>query len=168
MQVGINAAPEPLQTGTSFPVSPTAGDRFRRSDINYLIFFYDGSRWRSETIMTLQDGSSNASTAADTWHMANPKNTWDGLGAWWVAFGGHIYIATTNNGSHYWVATPTGSGLSALNTSAMTPNNYRDIGGRVGALFSGGTGVLRMNWTKVGSPGARYSNLALYYQLVAT
>ena len=42
-QVAINAAAS-LDTGASFPGSPTTSDRYRRSDLAYAILVYDGTR----------------------------------------------------------------------------------------------------------------------------
>jgi hypothetical protein len=42
--------PTDLRTGTAFPASPSTGDRYRRSDIDYMVFFYDGTQWVSENL----------------------------------------------------------------------------------------------------------------------
>lgn len=50
--------------GTSFPVSPTSGDKFYRTDLNWLCF-YDGTRWLTAHEYDIPLTSPNASTAGD-------------------------------------------------------------------------------------------------------
>jgi hypothetical protein len=50
---GAVTGPLGPMTGTAFPGAPATGARFRRSDLDYQVFFYDGTRWLSEQMFTI-------------------------------------------------------------------------------------------------------------------
>ena len=93
-----------LATGTSFPGAPTAGDRYRRSDKDYMVFLYDGAQWVTEQIHELYLGG-NLSTAA-----AAVSTVFGRVGTsyphytnlWLLDFRVGYYLDTTNDGSKYW------------------------------------------------------------------
>ena len=67
-----------LVTGTSFPGSPSTGDRYRRSDLDYLVFFHDGTRWLSEQMFTvagsIYPSAALTATAAAAWRFPLPAD----------------------------------------------------------------------------------------------
>jgi hypothetical protein len=84
-----------LATGTTFPVSPATGDRYRRSDLAYLIYFWDGTRWVSEQVFTLTSTFQGASVADDTvWHLAIPADAPIYLTTWDIMVRGGVTAAT--------------------------------------------------------------------------
>lgn len=60
LEVGGGGYPQ----GTSFPGSPVSGDKFYRTDLNWLCF-YDGTRWLTCHEYEITLTSPNASTAGD-------------------------------------------------------------------------------------------------------
>lgn len=66
--------------GTSFPGSPTAGDRFYRTDRN-IDYFYDGTRWLSDEIFTahLANDAATATLSATNTSVQRTLNPWAGL-----------------------------------------------------------------------------------------
>lgn len=52
-------------SGTSFPVSPSTGDRFSRTDRN-IDYFYDGTRWLSTEIFTAGFAQGTGGISVDT------------------------------------------------------------------------------------------------------
>jgi hypothetical protein len=65
--------PSYAKTGTAFPDSPATGQRYRRSDLDYQMFFYDGTRWLSEQMFTLQMVSKDTSwSSGDTAYLRYP------------------------------------------------------------------------------------------------
>lgn len=66
--------------GTAFPVSPTTGDRFYRTDRN-IEYFYDGTRWLSTQLHTLAFPMTDSllPRTATTAYIGRVSNPWFGL-----------------------------------------------------------------------------------------
>lgn len=162
-----------LSSGTSFPGSPTTGDRFRRTDINYMVFVYDGTRWVSEQMFTM-DGSeralnAGASTTSPTRFKQTPLHTLD---IYAVRVDIAWFIATTNSGAAYWTLEIKNLAESTThvtaNTSAMSPNTWTKQTWTTGGVIPASDIGLMWILTKTGSPGAFTCAPSLYYRLIAT
>ena len=96
-----------VTTGTSFPGTPTTGDQYRRSDLDYETFYYDGTRWLSDQVRTISWHEYDASNGAfqilalpdnydvylTRWHVAlysNDSNT---------AWGFNLYVQDFDTGN---------------------------------------------------------------------
>jgi hypothetical protein len=168
-----------LSTGTSFPVSPTAGDRYRRSDLDYGIYFYDGTRWLSEETRTVNWGgyrfNTSSNGATDATLTPNPwgdtdvsaQLVWSGL------------INGTSDGSNYWTI--------ALRHYSKVGGSWQDLSGSptvttatagaslepsnvVGSatILSSSVGEMGIRWDATGSPGGLFGALGLVCRKVAT
>lgn len=94
-------APSGVTTGTSFPGSPSTGDRYRRSDLDYQIYFYDGTRWLSEQIFAVTMDNQGSWPVTGT---TSPLRyaPYAATNIWLMDWHGLVYIGVTNDGSHYW------------------------------------------------------------------
>lgn len=165
-----------LSTGTSFPGSPSAGDRYRRSDIDYMVFFYDGTRWVSEQIFKESLGrvSSISSTASVT--DTCPTLKAQGYDAFLLNFTWVPYVNGTNSGSAYWTAQLTyidsGGGNTAItagmNTSADSGSTALSKNEAIDAVLTSDALVLGVLYTETGSAGNLYSRASITYRMIAT
>lgn len=136
--VSINDALETLGANTytdsdAFPTSPTTGMRCRRTDLDYEVYFYDGTRWVSETIYTadMQPGDKAQDTGVA-----------GAFGRWLIPYNGSVWLMhqtawylpkNTNDGSNYWTMTTRNiidsfSTVTSFDSSADAPNtNNRSI-----------------------------------------
>jgi hypothetical protein len=168
-------------TGTAFPGGPATGDRYRRSDLEYLVFFYDGTRWLSEMLYHVNMPPYNSSVEQPV--TGSPLNMFrygisstPDLDMWVMDFFVTARGNTTNNGTHYWTMKlqvfdgSTADVLGTADTSGFTV----DVAGRVVVSVDAVVDVsvellFQTQEAKVGSPGA----LDLYmpsftYRLIAT
>lgn len=176
VQIGINGG---LTTDTSFPGAPSTGDRLRRSDLDYLIFFYDGTRWVTEQMFTLP------LTIADV----APHNTvnnggflrgggpigWDIWAMRWV---GMVYVNSTNNASHYVTfslrkATPLNSysTVTTYVTSGDSPSQPIVVDEDLSVVIDFSTptyALLDVLATATGSPGFVRVSTHVRYRRIAT
>lgn len=168
-----------LAEGTAFPGGPTTGDRFRRTDLDYLIFYYDGTRWLSEAEYPIEfrysfpSGDSTTTNDAQIDRMVIDGDLDLYITRMWCAG----YVGSTNNGSNYWTFklqsfvssdTPTNIDTS-YNTSAGSANSWTRAGGAVDAVVDISTVIgLTVRVAKTGSPGAIYPKVKAYYRLIAT
>ena len=152
--------------GTSFPVSPSADDLFFRTD-RHLLYFYDGARWLTAQVFTMELPSSGGQTASFVLGRLPSDPAYDVYieDFFWAA-----QVGTTNNGSNYWEAAlyREGGGLqvgSTLTTSADSLNTYTFHSATISTAYSG---VIqwRVSITKVGTPGPVYSGSRVRYRLV--
>jgi hypothetical protein len=118
---GLKWSPVAVPTGTSFPGGPAAGDLFRRSDKDYMVFLYDGTRWVTEQLFPLSFSGWTGNLAADT-AIGRIPMTHPHFADWWlVDFMATFNIAATNDGTKYWNAT-----LRKMN-SATTPTTIVSV-----------------------------------------
>ena len=87
-------------TGTGFPGSPTTGQRYRRSDLDYMVFFYDGTRWLTEQLFEADLSTYGFSHTASASGHHVPLNT--SLSTWLVDWKIQFY---SNNASADWDVT---------------------------------------------------------------
>jgi len=59
-----------LKEGTAFPTGPATGTRYRRTDLDYAIYFYDGTRWLSEVEYATH------SNLIDSGSITSTRHTW--------------------------------------------------------------------------------------------
>lgn len=162
-----------VPSGTAFPSSPAAGERFFRTDTGFE-YFYDGSRWLTTCefvvpIVGLTQYSANADTpavlvsATDTFRITRITMS--------------TYVATTNNGSNYWNVALQGVNdaftaftvISTANTSAQSANTFvRSAPTASDPQLASGRAALRLGLTKTGSPGDLRIMLSVHYRFVIT
>ena len=159
---------------TAFPASPTTGMRRRRTDLDYMVFFYDGTRWLSEELFTQTAAvhAVTANTVALRFGWAN-----DGLDVYVVDHVGTGFVATTNSGAHYWdfivYKTPTnGAGSSSIgneNTSTWSPDVATKVDTAIGAVID--VSVTPWGYVYVSlsdTPGAVQLRSLLRWRYIAT
>jgi hypothetical protein len=169
-----SAITDVLVTDTSFPGSPATGDRFRRSDINYMIFFYDGTRWLSEQLFTMTVSKDNISATTNP-VMNSP--TIEGLDTWVERVSASFFVNGTNDGSNYWkfiIKKQTGAGgTSAIGAEVSTATHsgsswlQDEVAIDVAATYATAT-VFKLTHEKNGSPGNLFSGATVYTRLIAT
>jgi len=163
--------------GSSFPASPTTNDTFYRTDLG-AEFYYDGTRWLSQTLHTLQLPPSAAlPNFAATTAYANRASTPPVVGSdvylvshrvGFLILGGGSALS----GSHKWVGTvlknaDAGSGdttITTVNIDSGSSSVYRTVTTSINALLNSGTlhDSIATTWTKTGTPG----NLVAYAEMV--
>lgn len=160
-------------SGTAFPVSPSAGDQFFRTDLGHDCY-YDGIRWltKHEYLLqvTVRDAlEPNAVTYA-------PIDT-SQAGMWLTRFESYTESVTTNNGSNFHTlqleslnATNVSTGVgSSFNTSADTVGQNTLHSQTLGVAMTAGVKKYRLNQILVtGSPGGWYAQMILFYRLIVT
>lgn len=172
------------RTGTVFPSGPVAGDSFVRSDLNYIEFVYDGTRWLSRDIFETYLGGTGpaASLAATTSNLG-----WGPLGdlkggsdAWLLNAEVFVFVntgGTALGASHKWVFALDKSEDSTTGLTNLTSHSIASgaNGGRystvaINALLNNGTihDGFRYGVTKTGTPGAIFCNAKVTYRIVAT
>ena len=157
-----------LKTGTTFPTGPATGDRYRRSDKDYTIYFYDGTRWLSEQLFNISY-SANLSATTNTSRNALAAIPGDVFFTDMVA----AYVVNgTNNGSNYWSWKGTGL-LGATvygldDSSAVSGSTYTSQSIAVDTALASPEVQVYFTVTKTGSPGDWLGGVILQYRLIAT
>jgi hypothetical protein len=154
--------------GTSFPASKATGDRYWRTDLG-MEFYWDGTRWVSTTLYTLNtDYVANPTTGVSFSALSSLKGTFGTL--WLVDMHARSYVASTNDGSKYWtvalVANSNGSTVSSFTTAGDSINTSYAKSVAIGATST------EDGWsfaaTKTSTPGALYISLVLTFRIVTT
>lgn len=165
-----------IGAGSSFPVSPTTGDQFFRTDLG-LDCYYDGVRWLSkqeyEIGSGLNEGSQSfASTTPFIPWRAPVRSDYSLYMTRWVVTS---RVNTTNTGSVYWTmelfrqaGDTTGTSLASFNTSADSPGTIVQHDQVLNVVLDSSAKNLFANATKTGSPGAMHLISAAYYRLIVT
>jgi hypothetical protein len=164
-----------LQEGDTFPVGVATGTRFRRTDLDYEVYFYDGTRWVSETIYKSHVGTWFAESATVTIERIVPFDTdaddyllMDAVFAY--------RTRTTLNGSNYWTVTVykyDASGATTVVTKDSTDgtvDQYIQDTEAIDALLDvpGGERMMYATLSKTGSPGVFDGGLDVTFRKVAT
>lgn len=153
-----------VYTATSFPTGVT-GLRVRRSDLDYLIFFYDGTRWVTEQVFSVNVSDGNNSFSATT-IAGRATLTFPHFSDLWLMDFHVGYIAgSTNDATHHWTIALEGRSSALVATTLASISTSGDTGGTgqsksvaIDALKSTGSQVyLDVLVTKVNSP----SNLSV-------
>lgn len=160
-------------SGTSFPGSAVAGDRYWRTDItgSPIEFFYDGTRWRSVQIFDHEWWLAAAATA-DVGHWS-PQIA--GATDIWVVDYRWIYnVPGNHSGTKYWTAAlnkfdgATVVTLATLTTDQSTTTWNAPAATAIGALVGLTNEMLWFALVKVSTPDASTFGMSFRYQLVAT
>jgi hypothetical protein len=160
--------------GTSFPVSPTTGDKFFHNTYD-MLFFYDGTRWLTTTLYREQMGFNTAAhtVAGNIARMAPWHTTFD---LWLETFYATTFVSTTNSGSAYWNLTlqkanaaDAKTTIVTFNTSTHTVNNWTTTETAIGALLVPATyKEVDVQTLKTSTPGGLFCSLHVTYRLVGT
>lgn len=159
--------------GTSFPSTPTTNMRFKRTDIEGgMWFFYDGTRWLSETLFKEQiiNISAAVSASASSYWRAHPS-----LDMYLIRVTAMLYSSSLS-GSAYWTIDFRKSTTAEVETSLGTASNqsltnsvWNLVSITLNAVLAISTHPLaRIPLTKVSTPGPCYCVADLYYRLIAT
>jgi len=163
-----------IDSGTSFPGSPSTGDLFHRTDLGTALWRYNGTNWLSAHQILMAGGASSdpagLSATADTarWPVWNQAMYLDDLK--WT-----VFVSTTNSGAAYWTydlqwATSANSttSLGTLDTSANSANTWYEKTLSVGAVLNSTAFMLKGRVAKTGSPGNVTQTSILVWRLIAT
>ncbi len=162
-----------ISAGTSFPGSPATNDMYFRTD-RKLLYFYDGTRWRTVNEYTLPTQpvqlQGGLSATGEVWR-AGIDGTYD---AYVTSAEFSAQVVTTNSGSHFWTLTvkkytpaSAATTIATQSTASDTPSNWVYHTVAVGAVVDRTTHtMIGFDVTKSGSPGAVYPNATVKYQLV--
>lgn len=165
------------EEGSSFPSSPASGDKFYRTDLNWLCF-YDGTRW-----LTVHEYCQPI--AIQDVLLPRTVGTLASVGYLPVRQDYDLYLTTLtitsltiapNSGSAYWnfalryknssnVATT----ITSLNTSTHTAGVATDASVAINSPLN--TAAMFLDFTVqdgAGSPGASYVFTAVNYRLIVT
>jgi hypothetical protein len=160
-----------MASGTSFPGSPAAGDRFTRTDRN-IDYFYDGTRWLSTQLHTLPLGTSdNLLPRAATGTMGRVGNPWAAMSysiyvervvVWWFLTGATATWTITVTGEKALSSTAVGSAFSLTGTY----NTHMQTTQTPGTVFD--ATYLSFDWLATLSSGAGnfYGMPTLIFRLV--
>lgn len=165
--------------GTSFPGSPSSGDRCYRSDLG-LWFRYNGTRWLSETLYREPLPNAVTGTQAGSFSTIFSFGRWTPwhttFDLWLEDFYTTTFVATTNTGSAYWNLAlkkyqsdyATTSTIVTYATSGDSANVGKTAKTAIGALLTPATYViLQVDCSKTGSPGnLSLPAAAISYRLV--
>lgn len=168
-----------VPSGTSFPVSPTDGDLFFRTDLDLLCRYRStGTRWVTVTLYAEPFGVGDK---------VNPDIVGSGMGRMSVwstdydlyleSFYATTFVATTNSGSHFWnvavnktTAANVSTSIATFSTAADTVNNYTNHKVSIAAILGGGATykTMTLNPAVSGSPGNLYVTGKITYRLIVT
>lgn len=160
-------------SGTSFPGSPSSGDRFYRTDRN-IEYFYDGTRWLSTQLFTAGYPYNVAATTnpldASAPHPFRHKGYSIYIEDWQAA----SVLTNGTTASNYYafrlstfestgsVVTSLGSGLSSQND---TQNVWTSRSEAIGAVVASTVEMIYVSLTETGAATAFYS-FSYTYRLV--
>ncbi len=155
--------------GTSFPGSPSSGDKFYRTDRN-LLYFYDGTRWLTVTLYQHFLAQWSGISADTSFYTAIPTGLYDvfvedliatmysfsglGVGAYWVL------------SLYYWDGSTQGSAIATVNSNGDTNGDFTKKLATIDALIGTAKDNAHVAVTKTGSPGAAYGGAFMTYRLV--
>lgn len=172
-----------VSSGSSFPGSPATNSLFYRTDLGQ-IFYYDGTRWLSQTVFLLQFGFFQGVfpqpltvTTADA--MANAIPPLPGMSdIYLLSYRATIFVAgggSALSGSNKWVGTTHKYNSAASPTTIATTNidsgassTIRTFDTTINALLTTGTYQwIETTWTKTGTPGGLFMSEVITYRMVA-
>ena len=157
------AAAGGVSSGTSFPVSPSAGDLFFRTDRG-ILYFYNSTvtKWLSvdRHIHSVLNGPYyGTATVGALWALALDEDTYVD------EFVVQSFVSTTNNGSNFYTfallsrdTTVTAATIASVNTSADSPSTLTTHSVSVGTVYaSASIPQLEVTSSKSGAPGNNFS-----------
>lgn len=151
--------------GSSFPGSPSSGDKFYRTDRN-LLYYYDGTRWLTVQLFTAHGNfSAGLSATTEIAHIGLFEPTYD---VYFVALRGMTFVSTTNNGTSFWTVNvkkvSDSSVIGSFNTSADTANTLTSHVANIGATST--EKAVYIDVVKTSAPGNVSPYITLTYRLV--
>lgn len=155
-----------ILSGTSFPGSPTTGDRFFRSDRN-IDYVYDGTRWLSTQIFPLVF-SGTSGGAADTGVYA-PIPWQNVYGIWLVRF----EATTFRTAAGEWdvvlnsqTATSVKTAVVTLDGNGTTTNNWVMLSSNIGAVQDVNGRSYEVVYDEISGTSTLFATAILYYRLI--
>jgi hypothetical protein len=161
--------------GTSFPGSPSVGERFWRTDLG-LEFYYDGTRWLSVDLHEVRLIPDSALPLTSTVAARAGVPILVGADIWLVKTQTNLYVyggGSALSGSHKWVGTllksPAGTTLDTVTIDSGASAVFRQsTATAIDALLGSTNFEVDMAWTKTGTPGPLLPFTAISYRHVAT
>jgi hypothetical protein len=176
----MSAGADGLTTDTEFPGGPSTGDRLRRSDLDYQVFFYDGTRWVTEVIFSVTGEGWGIVITQDAFGSVVFDET--GLDAWLVDWEvGISVIDTQHDGTHFWAISlydidanasgGVGTLIVNLDSDDVSTglNNFASAKVAIDAVLDVSTDPgVRFVAIKTSSPGTARLVARLTYRMIAT
>jgi hypothetical protein len=163
-------------SGTSFPTAAT-GDRYWRTDLR-LEGFYDGTRWLSTTLYRVNFGATEVLIPkTDTNALVTMQRdlVLDEFGVRLEDFIATTFVATTNNGTHFWTvdfdwetAGASSTTLATFDTASDTAGNFTRHRVAIDAVLDSTAREFRMTVEDTGSPGTIRVMGGYTYRLILT
>lgn len=163
-----------INSGTSFPGSPSTDDLFHRTDLDE-IYRYDGTRWLSDQIYEYAAGLVSITASS-----ANPDLFYPMFGgayAIWLMDVRWVYrVSTTHNATNYWTAElhkfdagGADTVVTTLTTDKSSVGTYiNPAATSIGASVTAAHEMLFYTFTKILSPGAFVGGVATRFRKIAT
>jgi hypothetical protein len=124
-------------SGTAFPSGPATNDRFTRTDLTPRDYYYDGTRWVSETVYEINAWTANITvTPTDVGFYAAFGNTANSM--WLIDYRVMYQVSTTHSGTQYW-------------TMELWDASSGGIAGTLATTSKSGTGMQTIGPTAIGS-----------------
>lgn len=165
-----------LSTGTSFPGTPATGDRYRRSDIDYEVYFYDGTRWLSENVYTASGNGGTATYNADSvlGYIALPADLPIYLVKWdlsWYGSNTGEWDIILQAGGYDWSFSAIDTITASQSTGTNAAKNYSSAIGSVldGSQADSGTNpqILRIYGDEISGAATIVIGATVHYRKIA-
>jgi hypothetical protein len=158
-------------SGTAFPSGPSTGDRYTRTDLDPRDYFWDGTRWLSETVYEMATSQQNISATTDSGFYAAVGNSASKM--WMIDFRVMYQVSTTHSGTQYWTMqlwdASSGAIAAFLATTSKSGTSMQTIGPTaVGAVHPGSTLGFYVHAIKVSTPGVLLYSYIVRYRIIAT
>lgn len=158
-------------SGTSNPGSAAAGDRYWRSDLG-LVIYYDGTRWLTQNVYTMEATGSSLSASGDLAY----RSPYGGADMWLVDFGWCYQIAATHDATRYWeVSLHKYEAGGATDTTIVTLQSAKTgtiwanpAATAIGALLGTTIDLIYFTAAKFSTVGNMQVGVRLRYRLVIT
>lgn len=181
-----------LAAGAAFPGSPSTNDLYFRTNLG-MLFQYDGTRWLSSQLFTIQmipgagltattavgDMRSVISATANAIVRAPAPPLQGGSDLWLVSHKVVFNVlggGTALSGSHKWTGTlagvdSAGSGTGTVATTTIDSGSsaaWREATTAIGAVRAAGSLWYSTAWTKTGTPGNLETGEIVSFRIIAT
>lgn len=161
-----------ITSGTSFPVSPTTGDLFHRTDLGVPLWRYDGTRWLCTCLHSKYLQSANGATATTSESYGPVRE--EGFDYWLIDLVTDMFAASGLSGSAYWTwelysYTTAGGTLRASATNqSLTNAQHLRVVTAIDALLGTTVNAVSARVVKTSTPGAFVGSAMMTYRLVGT